>query len=191
MLKPTANNCLDDPNDSILESHPLQLNHVLFKENKIYHHRLLRINYTTYNLQHGFDSINPHTDHQAIMLLSNLDNDSHPFSYAWVLEIFHTNIIHSGPGLKDFQLCWMEFLWVQWFEVLQDCSSMWEQCTLDTVRFLPMADEDAFSFIDPANVLRGCHIIPSFVDGCLHPERVAISHCAGDSDDWKWYYINQ
>ena len=67
---------------------------------------------------------------------------------------------------------------------------MWEQWALDTVRFLPMADEDEYSFIDPANVLRGCHIIPSFVDSCLRPNRVAISHCAGDLDDRKQYYIN-
>ncbi|KIM59740.1 hypothetical protein SCLCIDRAFT_125548, partial [Scleroderma citrinum Foug A] len=82
MLKPTADNHLDDPNDSILESHPLQLNHVLFKGNKIYCHCLLPINYMTYDLQCGFNSINPHTDHRDVMLLSNLDNNSHPFSYA-------------------------------------------------------------------------------------------------------------
>jgi hypothetical protein len=40
----------------------LQLNHVLFNGNKIYRHRLLRINYTTYDLQREFDTINPHTD---------------------------------------------------------------------------------------------------------------------------------
>ena len=155
MLKPTADNHLDDPNDSILESHLSQLNNILFKGNKIYHHRLLCINYMTYDLQHGFDSINPHTDHRDVMLLSNSDNDSHPFSYVWVLGIFHADIIYSRPGSKDFQSCRMEFLWVRWFEVLQDCFLMWEQCALDTVRLLPMANEDAFSFVDPANVLRG------------------------------------
>ncbi|KAG6373136.1 hypothetical protein JVT61DRAFT_6744 [Boletus reticuloceps] len=53
-----------------------------------------------------------------------------------------------------------------------------------------MADEDACSSVDPANVLRGCHIIPLFADGCLHPDGVAMSRCAGDSGDWKYYYIN-
>jgi len=39
------------------------------------------------------------------------------------------------------------------------------QHALDTVRFVPMADEDVFGFVDPADVLRGCHVIPSFADG--------------------------
>ena len=54
-----------------------------------------------------------------------------------------------------------------------------------------MDNKDAFDFVDPANVLRGCHIIPSFADGRLHADGVAMSRWANDSDDWKWYYINR
>ena len=108
-----------------------------------------------------------------------------------MLGIFHANIIYTGPGSKDFQSRRIEFLWVQWFEVLQNRVSAWEQHTLDTIRFLPMADKGAFGFVDPADVLRGCHIIPSFADGPLHPDNAAMSRCAGDSDDWKRYYINR
>ena len=169
---------------------PSRLNHVVFKGNKIYRHRLLRINYTTYDLQREFDSINPHTDHRDIMLLSNLDGD-HPFCYARVLGIFHANIIYTGPGSKDFKSRRIEFLWVRWFEVIQDCFSLWEQLALDTVWFLPMDNKDAFDFVDPTNVLRGCHIIPSFADGQLHADGVAMSRWANDSDDWKRYYINR
>ena len=167
-----------------------RLNHVVFKGNKIYRHRLLRINYTTYDLQQEFDSINPRTDHCDIMLLSNLDDD-HPFCYARVLGIFHANIIYTGLGSKDFKSRRIEFLWVRWFEVIQDRFSLWEQLALDTVRFLPMDNKDAFDFVDPTNVLRGCHIIPSFADGRLHRDGVAMSRWANDSDDWKRYYINR
>ena len=181
-----------ESDDSTLESRLSQLKHVLFKGDRIYRHRLLRINYTTYDLQCEFDSINPRTNNRNIMLLSNPDSgDHHPFSYARVLGIFHANIIYTGPESKDFLSRRVEFLWVRWFEVLQDCSSMWEHDVLDTVKFLPMADQDAFGFVDPADVLRGCHIIPSFTDGQLHPDGVAMSHCAGDSDDWKRYYVNR
>ena len=166
-----------------------QLNHVLFKGNKIYRHRLLRINYTTYDLQREFDSINPRTDHRDIMLLANSHGDGHPFSYARVLGIFHANIVYTGPGSKDFQSRRIEFLWVRWFDVMQNCSA-WEQHALDTVRFVPMADEDAFGFVDPADVLRGCHVIPSFADGRLHPDGIVMSRGADGSDDWKQYYIN-
>ena len=81
-----------------------------------------------------------------------------------VLGIFHANIIYTGPGSKNFLSHRIEFLWVRWFEIIQECLG-WEQRALDTVKFLPMADEDAFGFVDPANVLRACHMIPSFADG--------------------------
>ena len=181
----------NDSNDPVLRDRLLQLNHVLFKGNKIYRHRLLHVNYTTYDLKCGFDSINPHTDHCDVMLLSDSDGSNHPFSYMRVLGIFHANVIYTGPGSKDFQSRRIEFLWVQWFEVLQDQFLAWEEHALDTVRFLPMADKDAFGFVDPADVLRGCHVIPSYADGRLHSDGIAISRCAGDSNDWKLYYINR
>lgn len=170
-----------------------QLNHVLFNSNKIYRHRLLRINYTTYDIRREFDTINPHTDHRDIMLLSELEGSGHPFSYARVLGIFHANIIYTGPGTMDYRSRRIDFLWVRWFEVLQDRTMAigWEQQILDAVRFMPMADEHAFGFVDPADVLRGCHIIPSFANGRLHPDGVAMSRCAGDAADWKRYYINR
>ena len=177
-------------NETMLQSPPLQLNHVIFKGERIYRHRLLHVNYTTYDLRREFDSINPRTDHRDIMLLSSSD-DGHPFCYAWVLGIFHANIIYTGPGSNDFQSQRIEFLWVRWFEVIQDHPLLWEQQTLDTVKFLPMADKDAFGFVDPANIVRGCHVIPAFADGQLHPNGTAPSRWAGDSDAWKLYYINR
>jgi len=113
ILDPLAFDLLNDPsNDVLRQDRLLQLNHVLFKGNRIYQHCLLRINYTTYDLQRDFDSINPRTDHRDIMLLSNLDANAHPFSYARVLGIFHANTMYTGPGLRDFQSRCIEFLWV-------------------------------------------------------------------------------
>lgn len=173
--------------------HLSQLNHVLFNGNKIFRHRLLRINYTTYDLQREFDAVNPGTDKRDIMMLSGQDCNHHPFCYARVLGVFHANVIYVGPGSKNFRSQRIEFLWVRWFEILQDRSATlgWDQHSLDRVKFLPMAHEDAFGFVNPADVLRACHAIPSFADGQLHPDGVAMSKCAGDSDDWKCYYINR
>lgn len=171
---------------------PSQLNHVLFHGNKIYRHRLLRINYTTYDLQRESDIVNPRTDKRYIMMLSNLDDSNHPFCYARVLGVFHANILYTGPGSRDFRSRRVEFLWVQWFEILQDRSASlgWDQHSLDVVRFRPMTDEDTFGFVNPTDVLRACHVIPSFADGRPHPDGVVTSRCAGDSD-WKFYYINR
>ncbi|KAN0088098.1 hypothetical protein V8E55_006719, partial [Tylopilus felleus] len=66
----------------------------------------------------------------------------------------------------------------------------WEKHMLDKVRFLPMNNNDAFGFVDPTDVLRVCHIISSFPDSPLHPDRVAMSPCAGDVDNWKCYCVN-
>ena len=123
------------------------------------------------------------------MLLSHQPS-THPFCYTCVLGIYHANVIYIGPGLKDYQSWQMEFLWVQWFEVLGR-SVGWDHTTLDSVKFPPMAEVDAFGFIDPADVLRCCHIIPTFADGQVHPDRITLSHSARDATDWKRYYVNR
>ena len=72
-----------------------------------------------------------------------------------------------------------------------DCPAGWDHTTLDSVKFPPMTDTDAFNFIDPADMLRCCHIIPAFADGQVHPDRIALSRNARDGNDWKWYYVNR
>ena len=54
-----------------------------------------------------------------------------------------------------------------------------------------MASADAFGFVDPADVLRCCHIIPTFTDGKVRPDRVSLSRNARDGNDWKRYYVNR
>lgn len=127
------------------------------------------------------------------MLLSrsDLDGSQHPFCYARVLGIFHANVMYTGPGSRDYQSRRVEFLWVRWFEVSEDRPSGWQHSALDTASFVPMAEEDAFGFVDPADVLRACHLPPSFADGMSHPDGIAASSCARDSGDWKRYYINR
>ena len=42
----------------------------------------------------------------------------------------------------------------------------WDASTLDCVCFPPMADEHAFGFVNPDDVLRGCHLYHSFHVAC-------------------------
>lgn len=168
-----------------------ELNDVIFKGNRIYRHPLLRLNYTAYDLQRETETVNPRTDHRDIMLLSRANGPkTHPFCYARILGIYHANIIYTGPSSRDYQARRIEFLWVRWFEVL-DQPSGWEHLTLDAVRFAPMASTNAFGFVDPTDVLRCCHLIPAFERGKLHSDSIAMSHYARDSEDWKCYYINR
>ncbi|KAG1842081.1 hypothetical protein F4604DRAFT_1939089 [Suillus subluteus] len=71
-------------------------NSVIIMNNWIYHHKVLRVNYTTYNLQCAQDSLNPHT-HADIMVLARDQEDSHPY---WVYNL-------SQPFDINVQLlCW-------------------------------------------------------------------------------------
>ena len=165
------------------------LSQVVLKGERIYQHRLLRINYTTYDVRRAQESVNPRTDHRDVMLLS-CQPSTHPFCYARVLGIYHANVIYVGPGFKDYQPRRIEFLWVRWFEV-SDCPAGWEHNSLDSVSFPQIASADAFGFVDPADVLRCCHIIPTFADGKVHPDGVSLSRNARDGNDWKRYYVNR
>jgi hypothetical protein len=170
---------------------------VLFKNDNMYRHQLLKVNYTTYDVRRSQDVINPNTSHRDVMFLATntaeFDREAHPnhqYFYARVLGVFHVNVIYVGQGMLDYRPRRLEFLWVRRF-VYVGKSVDWEDCALDRVHFSPMADEDSFGFVDPANVLRGSHIIPAFNSGKVHSDGVALSRCAGDAQDWRGYVVNR
>ena len=97
----------------------------------------------------------------------------HPFCYTCVLGIYHANVILTGPESRDYQARRLEFLWVQWFKFLElSPVAGFEECSLNKGRFVPT---DAFGFVDPADVLRSCHLIPAFADGQQHLDSIAMS----------------
>jgi hypothetical protein len=168
---------------------------VLFKNDRIYRHHLVRFNYTTYDVRRDQDVVNPDTPHCDIMLLANPDdleaNSNHPFLYARVLGIYHANVVYVGSGMLDYVPRRLEFLWVRWFQYFGDRSVVWKDRRLDCIKFPPMASEGAFGFVDPRDVLRGSHIMPRFVKGRVHADGIAISRLAKDSKDWRFYYVDR
>lgn len=184
---------------------PANIDHLFFKHNRMYTHNILRVNYTTYDVRRAQDTINPRTTHcNVLFLAADGDNpdalDSHPFLYGRVLGIYHVNVVYSGPGMLDYKPRRIEFLWVRWFEHMQPSGS-WASCTLDRLRFPPTSEDGAFSFVNPIDVVRSCHIIPRFVAGLHWPkdqnprQPLAVrsikifKRC--DSDDWNEYYVNR
>ncbi|KIJ65337.1 hypothetical protein HYDPIDRAFT_28047, partial [Hydnomerulius pinastri MD-312] len=164
---------------------------LLFKGNRIYQHHVLRINYTAYDVRRAQDIFNPNSDHRDIMMLATADSaEGHKFCYARIIGVYHANVQYIGPGLKDYLPRRLDFLHVRWFEWIPPHRGEGE-VGLDTLRFLLMNDVDAFDFVDPADVLRGCHLIPAFASGKLHPDGIAVSPMARDSEDWKYYYANR
>jgi len=152
---------------------------VFLKKDAMYHHKLTRFNFTTYDVRRGVDIINPGTSRCNIMLLADTTDEppnlhQHHFLYARIIGAYHANVIYTGPGSHDFQPRRLDFLWVRWFQVVDPASSGWHSSRLDSVRFPPINGEDAFGFVDPKDVLRGCHILPAFVKGKRHEDGLGI-----------------
>ena len=163
---------------------------IIFNRDHIYKHLIMRLNFTSYDLHCKTEALNPHLSNHNVMMLVSEDNTSdHPYSYTRVLGIFHANLIYTGPGSIDYLPWHIEFLWVWWFDL--DWSARWENSTLDKGSFLPMHQPHAFGFVDPSDVLRCCHLIPSFVDGRLHSNVTSLSREITDRDVWRSYYVNR
>jgi hypothetical protein len=173
-------------------------NRVLFKNDHIYQHNVLRVNYTSYDVRRCQDVMNPSTSHHNIIVLADLENGTefplasdHPFRYGRVLGVYHANVIYVGHGMINYQPHRLEFLWVRWYENTGVSHNGWLDRKLDRIQFSPMAQEDAFGFVDPLDIVRGCHIIPAFSRGKVHLDGKGMSRCAGDNEDWTEYYVNR
>jgi hypothetical protein len=148
-----------------LEANP---DHVILKNGRIYQHHILRINYMMYDVHRADDIFNPNTEHHDIMMphRPESDEDHHPFYHARIIGIYHANVQYIGPWMKDYLPRRMDLLHVRWLEQVpqQDLHG------LDALRFVHMNDPAAFDFVDLADVLRGCHLLPTFRHGKRHQE---------------------
>ena len=172
-------------------------NLIFFKDNLMYRHNVMRINYTTYDVRRAQDSINPCTDHKDIMLLAN-GLTCHQYQYARILGIYHANVIYSGKGRhgkRDCRARRMEFLWVRWFDTSgsNTVQQGWQKGHLDKLKFHRLASKEAFGFVDPTDILWASHLIPRFLLGKTRNEDNPRPHslCAQDHRDWGAYYVNR
>ncbi|KAF9470573.1 hypothetical protein BDN70DRAFT_821197, partial [Pholiota conissans] len=167
---------------------PEERSKVVFVNNRMYRHNVLRINYTSYDLRRCQDSLNPRT-HSDVMVLSHEDDpDAHPYWYARIIGIFHAVVRH--PDHQD--PVSMDFLWVRWYGKDPEHQSGWRAKHLPRISFV---EEDAympFGFLDPADIIRGCHLIPAFSYGrtnqLLHPS--IARPLADNNEDWVNFYVN-
>lgn len=169
-------------------------NGIVFVGNRLYRHKVLRVNYTTYDNRREQDSINPRT-HADVMVLSQEEQGTegwHPYWYARVVGIFHTDVKYIGPASPGNQTRRFEFLWVRWFGTDPEYKSGWSAQRLHRIGFVPGDDPQAFGFLDPQCVIRGTHLIPSFHYGrtaSLLPPSIARTPTDKD-EDWVNYYVN-
>jgi hypothetical protein len=86
----------------------------------------------------------------------------------------------------------LEVLWVRWLAVFQDSRFSMKNARLPKVGFVEEADQDAFGFLNPGQVIRGVHLIPAFAAGQgvsrLRPGK-SLARPDGQEDDWEEHYI--
>ncbi|KAE9391050.1 hypothetical protein BT96DRAFT_1062353 [Gymnopus androsaceus JB14] len=179
---------------------------VIIKGNRLYRHKVVRINYTTYDLQRDQDSINPRT-HPDIITLSP-EGSSHPFTYGRVIGIFHVNVSFSGTAdIRPIDDERVDCLWVRWYQYDESFASGFKAKRLPRISFMDPRDSAAFDFLDPVDVIRAAHLIPTFVCGDVeeeNPELVLPADSVArqyeyltpqgkrevEPDDWSRYYVN-
>ncbi|KAI0645610.1 hypothetical protein C8Q79DRAFT_965394 [Trametes meyenii] len=188
----------DTTSQSTVRLYPEADRRMLVIENeRIYAHQILRVNYTTYDVRRGQDLIHPSAQRADVMLLANEDPEAaesaaSPFWYARVLGIYHANVrdLLHGPMAAPRR---MEFCFVRWFGRDVDWEAGWANRRLEQVGFVPDTDPDAFGFIDPEDIIRGCHLIPAFAEGRTKEllGRSRLARPQGESEDWERYYVNR
>ena len=170
-------------------------NSIRFIGNKIYSVQTCRLYYTTYDLQRQCDTISPRA-HPDIMLRSPVAEGAEPYWYARVIGVYHANVWTEHPAIQDGRNARrMNFLWVRWFGDEPGYRSGFRRARLPKIGFVESTDDFAFSFVDPADVIRGSHLIPAFNAGrsaVLLPYSHSISRRLKpeEVDDWLNFYVN-
>jgi hypothetical protein len=132
------------------------------------------------------------------MLLSHEEasneTDAHPYWYARIVGIFHVDVVHLGPKSASPDKCRLDFLWVRWFGRDVSFRAGWTAKRLHRLGFLDADRPGAFGFLDPAQVIRGVHIIPAFAHGrtaeLLSPPQSVARLPLQEDSDWCYYYVN-
>lgn len=162
---------------------------MIIPNNVIYAVQTMQVHYTTYDLRHEYDVINPRT-HGDVMVLSGETNPRHPYWYARVLGIYHVEVwINDGHLSVKRHL---DILWVRWLALIQNHRSGMKCARLPKVAFVEESDTDVFGFLDPGQVIRGAHLIPAFHSGrgissLRHGK--SLARPGGELDDWEEYYV--
>ncbi|THH19983.1 hypothetical protein EUX98_g8669 [Antrodiella citrinella] len=177
-----------DDADSYRQFSNSEQQQIILRYNQVFRHKIVRVNYTTYDVRRGQDSLNP-SSHADIMIPAfDLDPETgvsasgHPFAYARILGVFHAHVMRRVPGQREKQEV-MEFLLVRWFRLDTRYKAGFNAKRLYRLEFVPELDDDAFGFLNPDDIIRASHIIPAFAYGRVQDPTLYY-------DIWRYYYVN-
>jgi hypothetical protein len=155
--------------------------------------RSFSVNYTTYDVRREQDSLRSGPESNVMVKSPETRVDAHPYWYASVLGIYHADVICTHPDAMKQGLETMEFLFVRWYGEEPGHRYGSRVARLPLVGFVPDTDEYAFSFLDPALVIRAVHLLPAFSRGMtktlLRTEGPTIARKQGETDDWENFYV--
>lgn len=181
-----------------------ELRSLLIVNDKIFYHRTLHVNFTTYDLRRDQAYINPGR-FTVIMLLSNEDYDvdgpNHPYWCAQVLEVIHCRVIHTGPLSKSKEPRIVQVLRVRWLGLKGGAEFGFRAKNLPKLQYVdPKKDgSPAFGFVNPANVVRTVYPMPD--EDCGRSERglrkgPSLGRKGPDQEtykdglDWDTFWLN-
>ena len=173
-------------------------NTVRIAGDQIYRCKTVKINYTTYDIRRDGDTINTRTYPDIMVTSPETGPNAQPYWYARVIGIFHAMVSSTHPELEGAARSRhrMDFLWVRWFGMEPgQYRHGFQFGRLPKIGFVESTDNYAFTFLDPAQVIRGAHLIPTFAEGRtsgLLPAKKSIAHILNpnEEDDWVNFYVN-
>lgn len=127
------------------------------------------------------------------MILSNAEDDisdAHPYRYARIIGIYH-----AYASVGNAQAVRYDLLHVRWFRRDRSVPSGWLAKRLPRLSFIPADEEDAFGFLDPADIVRASHIMPAFAHGRTpallshSPIGRVLKDGKEDGLDWRYHYV--
>ncbi|EIW82686.1 hypothetical protein CONPUDRAFT_38927, partial [Coniophora puteana RWD-64-598 SS2] len=142
-----------------------QLSSLVISKNKVYEHKTLHVNYTTYDLRRKQDTINPRSRADIMVMSQDSPSDAgvHPYWYARVTYIFHLKVRFRQEDPTSLRR--INIVLVRWLHRNSRYQSIFAARRLPRVSFHPLSSSECWDFIDPSTIVRGIHLIPAFKRG--------------------------
>lgn len=152
--------------------------------NALHVHRVIRLNYTTYDIRRDHDMINPRRNSDIMLLAPQDDSPIHPYLYAQVNAIFHVSVQHFGRLSTDQRRRQIDVCWVRWYALDDTVPSGVKAKRFYQVGFLEDDDPAGYGFVDPSSIVRAVHLIPNYAKGTI------IDDNDEETAEYWRYYIN-
>ena len=161
---------------------------VFVKDDTLYKHPLLTINYTTYDFKCKRDPINLGFGNSVVMAYAPTSESTEPWSYVHIIAVYHLFV----NTLTDPEPKHLELLWVRWMERSSFQLTGTNSSQYSCISFSPHSGVpgEAFGFVDPSHIIRACRLIPVFNLGWTC-NRLGPSMAHDPKGDWCSFYANR